>query len=112
MSLTNSDTSIINSNPINNLIGVRTRAWTCKHKGITILDEQNWIYKCHVCWPCGGDIRVIPRTPKMDPEGQGQGQVQANYLRVYKNPSMIRGGDENVFMTELVLDLSAKPAAK
>jgi hypothetical protein len=66
MSLTN--LSIIKSNPLNNLVGERARAWTCKHKGITIVDEQNWIYKCHICWPSGGNIRVIPNCPKTQKE--------------------------------------------
>lgn len=60
MSLTNLDITVIKSNPINNLIGERMRVWTCKHKGTTIVDEQNWIYKCCICFPCGGPIRVIP----------------------------------------------------
>ena len=104
MSLTN--LSIIKSNPINNLVGERARAWTCKHKGITIVDEQNWIYKCHVCWPCGGDIRVIPRTPKIEP--QAQGQVQAPCPKISATTTSVKGspswhGIENVLTTEFTL---------
>jgi hypothetical protein len=112
MSLTNIDKSIINSNPINHLIGVRTRIWTCKHIGVTVIDEQNWIYKCLICWPSGGEIRVIPNAPKE--------QTLTNGLRVYNtainnSASWYNGVNENVLTTELVLDLSGcsvKSAAK
>jgi hypothetical protein len=104
MSLTNSDTSIINSNPINNLIGVRARAWTCKHKGITIVDEQNWIYKCHVCWPSGGNIRVIPRTPKNEVLTQAQAPCPKISVATTSNKdSPSWHGIENVLTTELRL---------
>jgi len=110
MSLTNSDKTIINTNPINNLIGERTRKWTCKHKGITIVDEQNWIYRCHVCWPGGGEIRVIPNTPKLTPKTQGAG------LHVYntgiKNTAAWYGGKENALTTELVLEVPSERVEK
>jgi len=55
--------SIVIMNPLNTIVSKSPRPkWMCKHLNAKILDNKNLLYKCILCNPGRGYIRVIPNS--------------------------------------------------
>jgi len=55
--------SIVITNPLNTIVSKSPRPkWMCKHLNAKILDPKNLLYKCILCNPGRGYIRVIPNS--------------------------------------------------
>ena len=63
------DKQSISVNPLNAVFSHKRELrpeWMCKHHNATVVDHDYLMFRCYVCHPVGGIIRIV-RNPPQEP---------------------------------------------